>query len=97
MLLPVHFVANWAQIRQRRQHTISESNRRENAKRLAHEYRVGDHVTLATPGLLPKAKRPRTGLYKVTQIHDNGTLTIEDGPIQQRVNIRRVTPYWKRD
>ena len=96
MLLPVKFVADWAQIRHQRQQRINQSNKRENAARLAHDYQIGEHVILATPGLLPKAKRPRTGPYKVTQVHNNGTITIQDGPVQQRVNIRRVTPYWKR-
>ena len=96
MLLPVNFVADWAQIRHQQQPRINQSNKRENATRLVHDYQVGEHVVLATPGLLPKAKRPRTGPYKVTQVHNNGTITIKDGPVQQRVNIRRVTPYWTR-
>eukprot|EP00980_Cylindrotheca_fusiformis_P024408 scaffold11874_cov59-Cylindrotheca_fusiformis.AAC.1 len=42
MILPIQFEANWEYIRQRKQKIIDENNKRENAKRKEHEYRVGD-------------------------------------------------------
>ena len=96
MLLPAQYLADWAQIRKQKQTSINESNRKENAKRLKHKYNRGDRVLLTTPGILAKVKAPRTGPYDVVEIHDNGTVTIEKGHVQQRVNIRRIQPYHTR-
>jgi hypothetical protein len=97
MLLPVKFVADWARIRTSKQKRIDESNKQENSRRIAHEYRVGDRVLLTTPGLQSKVKAPRTGPYNVVNVHNNGTVTLRKGHVQQRVNIRRISPYWTRD
>jgi hypothetical protein len=96
MFLPVKFVADWARIRNQKQARINESNKRENSSRIPITYQVGDRVLLTTPGILPKVKAPRTGPYRVEQVYDNGTVTIRNGPVNQRVNVRRLTPYKRR-
>jgi hypothetical protein len=93
MFLPIQYVADWTRIRQRRQKEINRSNTKENSSRIMHEYRPGDRVLLTTPGILPKLNSPRTGPYEVVRVHDNGTVTIRKGHVQQRVNIRRILPY----
>jgi hypothetical protein len=93
MFLPIHYVADWTRIRLRRQKEIEKSNLRENSSRIQHEYKKGDSVLLTTPGILPKLNSPRTGPYEVVNVHNNGTVTIRKGHVQQRVNIRRIIPY----
>ena len=70
-----------------------KSNKRENSNRIPHEYKKGDCVLLTTPGKIPKLRSPRTGPYEVVNVHDNGTVTIKSGHVQQHVNIRRILPY----
>jgi hypothetical protein len=41
MLLPVKFTADWQAIQAKRQRRIEDSNARENASRIEHEYRIG--------------------------------------------------------
>jgi transposase InsO family protein len=96
MFLPIKYVADWNQIRLKRQNEILKSNKRENASRIAHEYQQGDRVLLTTPGILPKLTSPRTGPYRVVRVHSNGTVTLQKGHVQQRVNIRRILPYNRR-
>ena len=93
MFLPVKYVADWTRIQLKRQKEINKSNKRENSTRIPHEYKQGDRVLLTTPGKLPKLRSPRTGPYEVVNVHDNGTVTIRLGHVQQRVNIRRLLPY----
>ena len=93
MFLPIQYVADWARIRLKRQKGINKSNVRENSSRIPHEYRKGDRVLLTTPGMVPKLQSPRTGPYEVVDVHDNGTVTIRKGHVQQRVSIRRILPY----
>jgi transposase InsO family protein len=95
MLLPITFRANWARIRERRQEEMTRNNRRENQRRIRHEYKVGDKVLLDTPGILPKLRTPRSGPYVVQQVHTNGTVRIQRGAISERVNIRRLTPFFE--
>jgi hypothetical protein len=97
MFLPVKFKADWAAIKLRRQTEIDRNNARENNKRLRHEYKVGDKVLLTVPGINPKLSTPRKGPYPITRVYSNGTIRIQRGAVTERVNIRRVTPYFEND
>jgi hypothetical protein len=96
MLLPIQIKTDWARIRQRKQDVINVYNRRENAKCIEHEYRVGEKVLLEKPGLISKLSAPRTGPYRITHTYTNGTVRIQRGIVNERVNIRRLTPYKER-
>jgi pyruvate kinase len=95
MILPIQFKANWAQLALRKQAVINKSNAKENKKRLEYEYKIGDKVLLEKGGIQPKMVAPREGPYKVTKVSNNGTVCIQKGVVNQRVNIRRLTPYFE--
>jgi len=97
MLLPVKFAADWARIRQKRQTEMSRNTQRENRSRLRHTYKVDDKVLLTKPGINPKLSAPRQGPFKVERVYTNGTIRIRRGAISERVNIRRVTPYFENE
>jgi hypothetical protein len=44
---------------------------------------------------LRKLEAPRTGPYTVTSIYTNGTMRIQKGNVHERVNIRRLFPYFE--
>jgi hypothetical protein len=70
--------------------------RRENASRISHAYKVGDKVLLKKPGKhLRKLEAPRTGPNTVATIYTNGTLPIQKGKVNKRVNISRLFPYFE--
>jgi hypothetical protein len=96
MVLPIQFQADWACIKLRKQETIDKSNERENARRVAHDYQVGDQILLEKPGLIRKMSQPRTGPYEIVKVHTNGTVRIKRGSITEQVNIRRLTPFFDR-
>jgi hypothetical protein len=61
---------------------MASNNKRENASRINHDYKVGDKVLLKKPGKhLRKLEAPRTGPHTVTAIYTNGNLRI------QKVNV----------
>ena len=82
-----------ARIRQHKQDIINVNNRKENAKRIEHKYRVGEKVLLEKAELISKLSAPRTGPYRITHTHTNGTVRIQRGAVNERVNIRRLMPY----
>jgi hypothetical protein len=96
MFLPITFHADWAALEQQRQKEIIKNNQRENASRKDHEYKVGDKILLTKPGhIRRKLENPREGPYDVTAVYSNGTIRIQRGVISERVNLRRVTPYFE--
>jgi hypothetical protein len=75
---------------------MGRKNRRENASRIRHDYKVGDKVLLKKIGKhLRKLEAPRTGPHTVTAIYTNGTLRIQKGKVNERLNIRRLFPYFE--
>jgi hypothetical protein len=75
---------------------MGRNNRRENAPRKNHDYKVGDKILLKKPGKhLRKLEAPRTGTHTVTAVYTNGTLHIQKGKVNERVNIIRLFPYFE--
>jgi hypothetical protein len=95
MVLPIKFMADWGAIEQQHQKEMGRNNRRENASRISHDYKVGDKILLKKPGKhLRKLEAPRTGPHTVTAIYTNGTLRIQKCKVNERVSIRRLFPYF---
>ena len=97
MLLPIPVLADFELIRQRRQTIIDKNLQEENKKRnLTKDYRAGDSVLVKVHN--PHSLQERaTGPYIVTQVHTNGTVTIQRMPnVFERINIRRIRPYNRR-
>jgi hypothetical protein len=97
MLLPIKFKANWAEIKARRQDEIRRYNERENKGRKNYDYEVGDRILLTDARKRSKLSPPREGQNLVEQVFTNGTILIQRGALSERVNIRRVTPYFERE
>jgi hypothetical protein len=96
MILPISISADWNMIKQRKQSEINRNNRRENRDRVDHTYKVGDKILLTKPGIQRKLHSPREGPYEITAVYDNGTIAIRTSKaVTERVNIRRVTPFFK--
>ena len=95
MVLPIQFQADWARIKLRKQETINKSNAQENARRIDHDYQVGDRVLLEKPGILRKMSQPRTGPFEIIKVHTNGTVRIRRNNVTEQVNICCLTPYFE--
>jgi hypothetical protein len=93
MIHNVAFKANWDSIRRRKQKLINKLNEKENKSCLPYEYKIGDQVLVATPGILRKLTSHRTGPYPVTQVYNHRTIQINRGPVSEKINIRRLTTY----
>jgi uncharacterized protein YaiL (DUF2058 family) len=92
MIWDVAHVADWQYIKQRKQTLINKNNKRENDKRIDYDYAVGDSIMKIKAGTL-KMEQPREGPFNIIRVHANGTVTIQKGPIEERLNIRQVIPY----
>ena len=95
MLFDIPYLADWHEIGRRCQKLVNRDSQRENSKRREHDYTVGDKCTLRKDGILRKAEDKNTGPWTVTQVHCNGTVRIQRGTVSERLNIRRIDPYFE--
>jgi hypothetical protein len=98
MFFPTKYIANWRSQAQTRKSQLIHGVERENSKRLSHRYRVGDRVLIhhdidGQPR--PKMKSPTSGPFSNTRVI-RGTLEIDRGRYLEKINIRRVQPYFAR-
>ena len=96
MMFDLPYLADWTAIGQRIQLLVDKANVHENKRRIDFDYQVGQKCLLEQDsGKLRKGQVKYIGPYTITSVHTNGTIRIQRGSISERVNIRRVTPYFE--
>ena len=95
MMFNMPIIADWTKIGEYRQAQTRRNTARENAKRTDFDYQVGGRVLVRQDGILRKAEVLWTGPYNITAVHTNGTIRIQRGALSERLNIRRVKPYFE--
>ena len=98
VLFDIPFIADWDEIGKHRQQQVDKNNARENKKRVPYDYIVGNKVLKINEvngERAPKAHDKNNGPYVITQVYCNGTVRIQRGSMNERLNIRRLTPYFE--
>ena len=96
MLFDIPYLADWSEIGRKRQLQVDKSNVIENRNRIDFDYRIGQKVVLIKDGIYRKAEDSNLGPYTITDVFVNGTVRIQRGTINERLNIRRLRPYFER-
>jgi hypothetical protein len=92
MILNIKHTANWDYIRQRKQNLINKNNKRENSKRIEHQYKLRQLVLLKR-GTENKYEAPYTGPHTILKVNDNGTVHLKVKSVTDTYNIRQLLPY----
>ena len=94
MFLDIPLVADILAIRNNRQLLVDRRLMRENAKRIKHDYAVGDLVWKKMYlGFSDKLLPTYEGPFPIERVFTNGTVNIRTGPnMMERINIRRTRP-----
>eukprot|EP00956_Cyclotella_meneghiniana_P032342 scaffold88433_cov61-Cyclotella_meneghiniana.AAC.3 len=98
MLFDVPFLADadWKKIGHYRQRQTDRNTELENKTRVDWDYKVGDKVLLLKEGVLRKSEtKYGKDPWTVSQVHTNGTIRIQHRTKTERLNIRRVTPFFE--
>lgn len=98
MLFDIPFVADWSEIGRRRQQLVDKNNARENTRRLPFDYIPGSRCLIISEingEKKRKALDKNEGPYTVTNVYTNGTVRIQRGSVNERINIRRLTPFFE--
>ena len=96
MIFNLSTVIDWRAITLHKQKQVDRDNLRENARRITHDYTEQDKVYVPCDGINRKLDyRKKKGPYTITQIYTNGTVWIQQGNVNARINIRRLEPYFE--
>eukprot|EP00804_Cyclotella_cryptica_P011422 CCRYP_016385-RA/>CCRYP_016385-RA protein AED:0.32 eAED:0.32 QI:0/-1/0/1/-1/1/1/0/261 len=96
MLFDVLYIADWSKIGEYRQKEADNNTRQENASCVDRNYQSGDKVLLQKAGILRKTESQyESELWTITSVHTNGTTRVQRRTKSERLNIRRVTPYFE--
>lgn len=93
MFLNIPLVADILTLTKNRQALIDKRLLRANSRRLRHEFAVGQQVFYNIPNRDHKLDLVKVGPFKILRVHTNNTVTIQRGPIEERLNIRHLTPF----
>ena len=92
-ILNLSHEANWQLIKIRKQELINKNNERENKKRVNYKYKPGDLVLVKNERKTKFGTDAYQGPWKVTAVNVNGTVNIQKGIVNDKVNIRNIHPY----
>ena len=95
MILNMSYVANWHEITNKKQIDSDKSNLRENNRRIDYDYQIGQKVFVTSTDIKCKLDDPKEGPFEITNIYTNGTVRIQKGSINERINICSLEPYFE--
>jgi hypothetical protein len=95
ILFDIPFLANWNKIGEYRQRQTDQNTERENHSHRDWDYKVGDQVLFLKDGILRKGESwYESDPWTITSVHTNGTIRVQHRTKLERLNIRRVTPFF---
>ena len=91
----IKHTANWQELAVKKQAIINKNNQKENAKRVEHEYQVGDKVLIKNKLRKHKFDPEWLGPVEIIRLYtaENGTIRYRDGIKTDVINIRNIYPY----
>ena len=96
MMFDIPYIADWKKIGDYRQHQSDLNNWRENQKRIEHDYKIGEKVLVRKEGIIRKAESKwHKDPWTIVTVHTNGTIRVQRGNKSERLNIRRVKPFFE--
>eukprot|EP00804_Cyclotella_cryptica_P024196 CCRYP_020865-RA/>CCRYP_020865-RA protein AED:0.44 eAED:0.44 QI:0/-1/0/1/-1/0/1/0/104 len=94
MLFDIPFLADWNKIGDHSSNENQSQYQRENKSRVDWDYKIGDKV-LRQEGILHKSESNyHKDPWTVSTVHTEGTIRVHHSTKSERLNIRRVTPYF---
>ena len=90
-MFDVSYPSDWTQIGEYRQKQKENNTNQENSA-----CADGDKALLCKDGILHKAESQyESDPWTITSVHTNDTIRVQHGTKSERLNIRRVTPYFE--
>ena len=95
MLFDIPFIADWNKIGDYRQRQTDRNTRSENKTHVNWDHKVSNNLLTCEDGILCKTESRYDGdPWTIMSVHTNGTIRVQRETKSERLNIRRVTPYF---
>ena len=91
MLLDINFQPNYKEMCLRKKKLINYNNKRENAKRVQYNYKVGHYVYILRERKYRKLEGKKLVPFRITQVHNNGYVRIQQENFNEQINIQSLT------
>ena len=88
----IPFTANWKFIEAGKRKLIERNNKRENSKRIAHTYQVGDQILIKQRQETKFSRHPYRGPFTVISAQGINVV-VNEVRVQDTYNIRQIKPY----
>ena len=95
MIFNLQTMVDWKALSIRKQKLVDAANLRENQNRIDFDYQIGQKVYVINNDIKRKLESPKKGPYLITNIYTNGTVRIQRGNVNERINIRRLEPHFE--
>lgn len=95
MMFNIKSLVNWKELSIKKQALVDKANLRENQKRVDYDYQVDNKVYIIKDGIYRKLDAPKLGPFRITDVYTNGTVRIQRGNVNERINIRRLEPHFE--
>jgi hypothetical protein len=95
MIFNMKTLIDWRMITACKQKQVIKDNLRENKGQIDHQYSVGDKVYLHPTGIQHKLEMQKKGPYGITHVYTNGTVHLQIGAQNDKVNIQRIKPAFE--
>ena len=79
----------------KKQALVDKANLRENSNRVDYDYQIDDKVYVIKDGIYRKLEALKLGAFVITDVYTNGTVRIQRGNVNERINIRRLEPHFE--
>ena len=90
MLFNLVSVVDWQVVTAAKQRQVDIDIVRENSKQVTHDYAIGDQFYVEMTGIYRRIDSRKQGPYIITKVFTNGTVRVQHGQVNERINIRRL-------
>ena len=94
MLFNFASVIDWQVVTAAKQRQEDIDNVRENSKQVTHNYAIGDQFYVEMTGIYRRIDSRKQGPYIITKVFTKGTVRVQHGQVNERINIRRLKPHF---
>ena len=94
MLFNLASVVYWRVVTAAKQHQVDIDNVMETAKRVTHDYSIGDQVYVEMTGIYRKLGYRKQVPYIITEVFTNSTVRFQRGKVNEIINVRQLNSHF---
>ena len=95
MLFNFTTIFYWRIVTARKQRKVNKDNYQKKDRQIRHEYTIGNIFYAEKKGIYRKPDDKNQGTYKITEVFKYGTIQVQRGSINKRIDIIQLVPHFE--